>query len=331
MPTLTLEPDEVLPNTPAPLEGEASGPFPIFWRGKERQFLLRAVEILPKRHVIFAREVGNDEAGNWLIYERNSMKPAKWSPDRPRKIFENFEREFATRNWTLGRFFADSRFFNKVTIGVLLAENSVGVWLDKELRTSAFFDFEFPVPVFVSHRNQVQQFYKQESANPYSTISFAARWKPCHNKDRAVVLLGDRNAEIMEVMRWILVCEPRLWERDNSWKWSFRPFTRFGDFSSLLCKHGSLPLYLFKHIADKMPQTHQLMLFLGRQYLKIFVESLSQTHRCIKEGWELEIIEIHLEVEGPPTARERREAALNLRDWLQKHEAPAELLALLRL
>jgi hypothetical protein len=36
MPTLTLEPDEVLPTTPAPLVGAAEGLFPMVRRGKAR-------------------------------------------------------------------------------------------------------------------------------------------------------------------------------------------------------------------------------------------------------------------------------------------------------
>jgi len=74
MPLLKLADDEILPNTPAPLEGEASGPFPIVWRGKERQFLLRAVELRRKKHIVFACEVGNEAAGNWLLYERENFR-----------------------------------------------------------------------------------------------------------------------------------------------------------------------------------------------------------------------------------------------------------------
>jgi hypothetical protein len=324
MAILKLEPDEILPNTPALLEGEASGPFPIFWRGEIRDILLRAVQINRKKHVIFGCEVGNEMAGNWLLFDSKILMPVIWTSAPSQKTLENTALEFVVRGWELGHFFTLTDIRRKESIRVLLLGNNVGKWFDVhvEFRTRATFDFDAPFSFIGADRSEIQSFWQREMADVDSAVGFSARFASLDSDGRVDLIFGERRRELEQVMEWVLRCEPLLWKCGSEWDWKLGP--KIADFSYLFCPFVDN----FENFAVNLPFIYAMGRFLSEEHIPKLTKSLCGKHRCVRDFLESEPVWIH-HFSKTPTAHEKVETAIQLRKWLRDNNAPAEIETLL--
>lgn len=320
MQELILSPDEVLSPTPAPLAGEASGPIALFWRGKNRPFWFRSVELLPRKHVVFVCEAGRENAGNWLVYERGDMVLATRALTPPHRKIENLVLNWNPETHGLGRFFVVRGRKNKVS-RLLLGDDGIGVWLEGKLRSVSHFDFTLDSHLFENSRADVGEFLKRELADFDSAISFAGRWSSLDFQDRYDVMLGENLGQLEQVMRWILRCEPRLWELDNGWTWFLLPQ------SERINLRGRHEADEFENYAVEVPFFVRMNQLLKDYELRLSAPLLEK-HRCVRNLLRFDLsAQVHLET--PPTAQEQREAASQLRQWLRDKVSDAEAARLL--
>lgn len=368
MATLTLEPDELLPHRNTPPGGEAEGPFPLFWCGEERQLLIRTVEFRNHNYVYFAREVGDEAVGNWLLCEREKLTPVRDWPGNSRT--RNIPKHFGPLGWTLARLFVVSNAELEQPFSLLLSDDGVGACLDKGLRLSARFDFDLPFEVVEFDRSKTRQYWQRELADPDSDIHFAANFAALRATTRFDLIWGEHRSELIQIIEWVLKCEPRLWEyggggwfswigfvsilrvfanilsgrklrfwlqrslrplpkptrlnhySGGEWHWELRPGNP--DFSYLFCPDTDN----FEDFIVNSPFIYAMGRFLVETYILQLTQPLRDKHRCVRDFLESEPVWIQ-HFSQTPTAHEQIEAALNLRDWLRKNHAPAELLALL--
>lgn len=355
MPTLTLEPDEVLPNRSAPPIGEDEGPFSLMWRGKERDFLFSTVEFRNHNYIRFACEIGNEAVGNWLLCEKEKLTPVRSWPGNSRT--RNIPKHFVPLNWTFARLFVVSNAELEQPFCLLLSDDGVGACLDRGLRVFARFDFNLPFETVEFDRSKTRQFWQRELANPDSDIHFAANFATLRPNMRFDLIWGEHQAELLQVLEWVLRCEPRLWksrlwkprliksrllksrllrsrllkprlwksrlwEYGSEWHWELRPGNR--DFCYLFCPDADN----FEDFIVNSPFIYAMGRFLVETYIPQLTNPLRDKHRCVRDFLESEPVWIQ-HFSQTPTAYQQREAAFKLRKWLRKNHAPAELLALL--
>ena len=155
-----------------------------------------------------------------------------------------------------------------------------------------------------------------------SKLGFAAHFAFDGMSSRSHLVFGSNQAELFQIIEWILKCEPRLWERGDVWDWKLSPQTP--DFSYLFCPY----IDNIEDFAVNLPFIYAMGRFLVKEHIPKLTRLLRDKHRCVREFLESEPVWID-NFSEKPTAKEQREAALNLREWLRKNHAPAELLALL--
>lgn len=319
METFDLAPWEITRSGWAPVSGEAHRPL------KSSPWLLRNVELIPKIHVVFARHIESTDVGNWIICKQGATAPKVWAPQPPATSLPDIVHQIEGGKLVRNRYFAFKAHSHPRWAGmdcVSLTKSGVGAWLTHALRPLEPFRLEMSDADFQSNSGAIYQQLLSQLEDENSSISLAARWFDVSDEAKTALILGEHLGTIQQVMRWGLINEPRLWAKDSRWTWSLGVGTDFG--------------YLWKfdvirrqeNIAVDFPFLRELGRFLIERCIPHITKAMRKKHPCVgqKRDW----IDARVSVETP-TAHEQIEAALQLRDWLQKHAAPAQLLALLRL
>lgn len=333
MPILTLEPDETLPDMPAPLAGETwLGPICLAERHPKNQFCFRNVELLPGRTAIFARDLSRETGGNWIMGEVRSASLMRAEIALPRT-------ERGMRRWmrgrNLSRLFDLSGQIDEPPNRILLCEDGNGIWLDSSLglELGARFEWDFDLAWLETDRLAVLDWLRRECADFDSPIRFARRWNVLDSPARHALVFSKDLALIQQMMRWASCCGSSIWTRDSVLRWRLRgngdndswPF-RVEDVYLCCNTAGHI-----KDLAAQFPLIHQISQFLLEQHIPKITRVESQKHLEARRLLESTFSWLGVDLMEPPTAHEQLEAALQLRAWLRQNAAPAALLALLRL
>lgn len=335
--TLTLAPDEVLPNTPAPLTGEAFGPVTLPLLGKKRQFWYRPLCIIPEKHIIFVTEVGREGAGNWVVCDRHNLTPTELVGMNLSAESKQILLSWNRQDYALGRLFYLRRKGKRSLGRVILGEDGFGAWLNNHLsgHEEMQFDFTLDAAVFRDNRMGIAEWLEQERADFNSDLSFAGRWKRTNrDEEREELVYGQHLVELERAMRWALMYQLLVWEEDDDWTWNLATPHKYPAFDLRLWQGnlsaGSSDARWFseEELSEKSPLLSKLNRFVIENYFPEITAPVRAKHRSVRMVLEERGFSLEVTV-GEPTAHERIEAALQLRAWLQQNNAPPEIEALL--
>lgn len=192
------------------------------------------------------------------------------------------------------------------------------------MRISARFDFDLPFEIVEFDRSETRQYAQRELANPNSDIDFAASFAALRANERFDLIWGQHQVELLQIIEWVLRCEPRLWECSDVWDWKLGP--NMPNFIFLSC----LDEDNFEDLCVNLPFIYEMGRFLVETYIPQIIKPLREKHRCVCDFLDTEYVWIQSFSETP-TVHERLEAASQLRQWLRGKVSEAEVARLLPL
>lgn len=321
-----LAPWELAPDSPEQLEGVAGGRVRTEWGGKEREFLLREVEIASKQFVVFARDVNSTEDGNWMFYDSSGWAGVSAGCARSPNAMNLFSR---TQGCNLGRIFhfsfapfgTNERGFvfvapdGQAHLRCVQPDNQ-DPWLMADL--FFFVSIEgLEDATAAEWRTRVEQ----ELGDPLSQARFALQWRLLsfnQQADLAIACLCGSHSEMQRLFRAALRCESLLQQVEGTWQWAYQMGEQDYVYLAVLNANG-LPIGDFEMSPFLIEWRDSLL----KWFDPSFDEDLSRNHRCVLD-WSDNHEVFAVSVESP-THHERLEAMLELRDWARS-KVPDELL-----
>ncbi|PQV63112.1 hypothetical protein B1R32_11518 [Abditibacterium utsteinense] len=163
----------------------------------------------------------------------------------------------------------------------------------------------------------------------FFTPDFTAQWATWNEEKRCEFLYPQDGSinELRRLMKWVAQSDAQLHEAaaifldpQNDLLWLLQGHCRGIHDASKSAFFPAIP----------MATRHSLrwQYFLAARFLPLPALAWAELPPCVQkfDAQIREGIKVRVAI---PTAHEQREAALNLRDWVKKHDAPATLLALL--
>lgn len=323
-----LAPWELAPDSPENLEGVAQARITTNWLGDEREFLLREVEVAPEQFIVFAREVDSEDEGNYVLYNSRCAWVSVEMSWRTR-AFNAANLILKAQHCLAGRwFFVCVRLEEKQVPAYVIVNNeeqAIFQWLyprksDRDFERSLPFRWpcadlaHAPSPVWLARlRSGLEQ--------PLSVANFALRWLQLDFDTRANVAMVCRRGsyrELLQVMKWVLICDSDISWFSFEWHWEFDFLEHGEEMSQWLWSQDGKDE---QRNSDFCAQWRMATLGWFGAHLN---QELLESHRCVQmfcgDNHELMCVSA-----SPPTQHERLEAALRLRDWA-RGKVPDELL-----
>lgn len=318
----------------------------IPWYGTKIPFIFQFCGIDSRPHV-FARPVESHDEGNWLVCEaKQNVYHSFWSK---REHLERIVQSLCANDgqFLMARFLTVSEQFFlaeseelywSVDPGnsIILFEDGEGYWYSNGGEVLARFGFSLEEGTLRNDVRAVVRAFDQWLSDSDSDIAFARRWNmlqgEAHDEDtqkRANLVLGgeEKQKEIESVMRWTVLCEPLLWQMGDEWAWVLDR----RDLGPLMNHDQAVNLF-GRNFQQKFPFVYRMQQFLLQHHIPGLCHPLWQKHRCTMEFPSLNDYLgerfAAVEIKGQPSAHERLEARLQLRDWLQQNAYPDEIEAI---
>ena len=312
-------------------------------------FLFQVCNIYSRPYV-FARPLGSQDEGNWLVCEvgesDKSADMQEYMSDIARSL------SACDGRFLLARFCVvreesyiplEDDDYEPLDPGncVTLFEDGQGNWVGRWGQGLSSFGFSMDAEAFRRDGRAVARLFDEWIGDPDTDISFARRWNMLEMWDRAKLLVGgEHNLKLLEtLMRWTLLCEDRVRQQKDDWEWNLT------DDSSCKAKQARNAIkYTGSGMArqevsvststleEDYPFVFRMQRFLLNHTIPDLCVPLQEKHRCT-----LGRLDPHLNyssqwqsVELPRhyTAHEQMEARLQLHDWLEQNAYPDEIEAI---
>ncbi len=324
-----LAPWELAPDSPEKLEGVAQARIRTDWLGEEREFLLREVEIAPEQFILFVREVDSEDEGNYVLYNSRCAWVSVEMSWRTR-AFNAANLILKAQHCSVARwFFVRVRLQEKQVPAYIIVnseEQASFQWVypmekDRDFERSLPFRWHCadlahaPSPVWLARlRSELEQ--------PLSAANSALRWLQLDFDTRVNAIMVCRRGsyrELLQVMRWVLICDSEVSWFSFEWDWEF-------DF--LDSPDDKVWTSVFSQWGNKFLPLSDRSLEWRRAVLEWFQVSMNET--LVNENQYVRLFcgdnhELMAVSVSSPTQHERLEAALELRDWA-RGKVPDELL-----
>ncbi len=321
----------------------------VAWREQTRAVIARFEQwpYWPATVLVCSFEEAPDE-GEWmLVYERSlnifpqpermiqSYELAHGESLEPHPVMEFLPSELERLHDEIRRAFASPR---KKSVARLLwlpdlpaeprlaLELEAGLFWCSDGRDPNFAPFQInsapaQLPVDLS---ESQAALRRAWDDPASDARFAWKWAMQSDEERVKALTGFAGAwdwrEIHQVMKWVLISAAALWQLDRGWLWQISADARHDVLEDR--SHGN---------SDPGIVLDEWISFLRSHYVPRWREDLVTNHQCAREFCGTHGCNIGLvQMLNAPTAHERLEAQLALRDWLRRAATSQQAESLLR-
>ena len=298
----------------------------VVWRGARRVMMLRVVRFkaLADYGYTFAREVGSNCVGSWLLVERCGERWEPWNRGRGERLpLESAFGGVESGEVELARFCKVEHLGLRRNAFTLSSGESV--WFSVGEHYQVPFDLFLSQEEFFGDGEAHFRRLVEEFVRPDSDARFSMNWMLWSTDDEQEYLFGSAGfRELKALLRSILWSEPRIWQLADHLQWKLweegRGYSRFYSIT--------------KSVADTLRNDLPRLQGIAEEIVRKWPLAVSQhdldAHRCLRESlrgnryWPL------VEVRSPLhlSAHERLEARLQLRDWLERN-APERMEELL--
>lgn len=304
-----LEPHHLPPGIDAPLEAPADATFSLPWKGRQREVALRWMRLDKFAHVLWVRVDGEI----WLASRLPNTAleaPMKWKVPQhsPRKMLSIART--VERGHTLG--LTRLLVFPPAQDGpqMVLACTEGGIWLDAQLEIVGEFSLDIQTN---ADESKWQTTFEAAWNDDQSDARFAWNWaKKSEDERRAWFYEGTTGITALgNVVRLVLQSADELWEKHEFVCW-------IHGFDANESWFGNE----YRGIVDaknEAPRLERWRRFFDRHLWKAEFRT-AWSHRVMRE-WickQCELWGVYIEV-ARPSAHERLESRLELRDWLREN------------
>lgn len=330
-----LAPWELAPDSPEKLEGVASGRVRASWLGEEREYLLREVEIAPKRFIVFAREVGSDDEGNWLLHYAHKSSWISLYTRGANRTYNNEDLGLKLEALGVARLIWTSIEAHGNSLPYCATFNSEGQGCFQrpspfpiKPEVTEWLPFSYDASGLASANcDDWKRRFESELNTSDSDVNFSLYWANLTFQQRADAVINFRHgyySQLIQIMTWVLLSDSGISWTTFPWCWRF----------CFLENHDSFWQHIWNsnwEAGSFNQQDTSCFCNLWREgILGWFGVSINKrlikAHYCVdrfcgeKDGVRLMQVEV-----SPPTQHERLEARLQLRDWA-RGKVPDELL-----
>jgi len=307
-----LEPHHVPSGCTVLLDAPADAVFSLLWKGREREVRLRWVRWKPSVFLLFLRVEGQIGVATQQP-NSPSEAPMKWKQPQysPRKLLSLARAIERGRNLNLSRSFFCAA--DEEPQCIMRHRDGKGVWLSAELQTVGEFTLAVPSAA-------VEDFWKAAFFAAFgdesSEVNFAWRWARMNEEERyAWFFDGSDGLKAQEhLVRIVLQSADELWEEHAlvSWRRGLSAGEGwFYDERHRRIREPQLPLNLerWRHFINAHAGQNQWKAADSQRFVRYWLIGKQKMRS--------------FDVEVPrPSAHERLEARLELRDWLEQNVSP---------
>ena len=317
-----LTPWELAPDSPEKLEGVASASIRASWLGKEREFLLREVEVTKNLPIVFLRERESGDAGNWAFCDYSSLTKKSNSLRRIRNRLQQPEGKTLT--------FLNELF--RVIHLSFLPNRTLTVKPSGEVSFKSYERGQEPTRFRLSRSGLEKatasycvELLQQELSAPDSRGQFAVHWEQLNFEERADFLVRCHQGSYSQMRRLLHNVLVHAVQTDADFEecsWVCHINHKIDAHSKIWLRNSSPRQQDF----IETPHLRNWRRALTAWFAPRFIQTLAPEHQS---AWiwrdhirDRSLCTVSTEI---PTHHERLEAALELRDWA-RGKVPDELL-----
>ncbi|HEX9996879.1 MAG TPA: hypothetical protein VGB45_07040 [Abditibacterium sp.] len=309
-----LAPWELPPDCNEPLLASAEAKATVALEGRKTSLLLRSVQVSPRTFIVFFRDTEKSDLDNQIILNSTGTQVEILGPNRPTLALHKFASELASQQLRFARIFRLEPPLHRMPCVVT---GQMGAWIDHRWRLCSKFQLAQNQN---GNSRSTRQHLSKEWLREDSDFRFSRLWVCAGNGAKVGLLYG---TEFGWIMKRVLISHPTIWNDRNECHWTINTNPKHARIGFLSSFSGNLSYPNISVEEDSYLLAWSL--FLRNHYLASVVDAKIRQHSCVsRQANRFTRKGFSVGFGLRPTAHERLETSLALREWLKGKVSDAD-------